>query len=857
MMNLNETILDHPLFDRQIELEQEMRSAGIKRFRDNIDRASKKGTISDTQAGTRLVTASHDKMVEAINAFIQEASSGRAGRKHTAIKYLQMLDDVDVAANLTARCVLDGITKNPMLSQCAFSLGAMIEDEVNSRKFQREMPKAYDKFLGKAKQETLERRKWSHLLFPARLLGVELVEWDQKDKNLLGTKLIELFIQATGLVTMVRVAEGKDNFAYRLEANAETLAWMEEENSRLEGLFPIYMPTIIPPKPWTSPFEGGYWSRVIGALKMVKTHNKAYLNELADRHMPEVYSALNALQDTAWQINTNVLDVMMAVYQTNSEIGEIPRAEKIEPPQKPVWLPENGKMAREEMTEEQLDEFLRWKALAAETHIENAAQIKRRAQFLRTVSVANTFKDEEAIYFPHQLDWRGRAYPVPLYLNPQGNDLQRALLVFANVVPIKDEEDAGWLAIHGAGLWGVDKVSLEDRIAWVHENSDKIVASARDPFECRFWVDADKPWQALAFCFEWAEFCEVGYGFESCLPVQMDGTCNGLQNFSAMLLDEVGGAAVNLIPADKPQDIYQKVCDLVKAQVEKDLDSEAVIKAKFTDENGVEVERVLCTVAEIARGWLPKMSRKVTKRPVMTLAYGAKQFGFTKQVEDDTIKPWRMEDPAGYPFVRSGDDGKTIDYGYQAALYMGRLIWQSVGEVVIAARAAMDWLQEAARITSKEGMPVLWSTPTGFLVSQAYRVPNVKMVETTFNSTRIRLSYRAGEGKIDSRRQAAGISPNWVHSLDASHMMKTINRCNEEGITSFSMIHDSYGTHAGNAWAMAQILRDQFVQMYAEVDVLGRFKEELEHQIGEELPALPPKGNLDLELVRQSPFFFA
>jgi DNA-directed RNA polymerase len=87
--------------------------------------------------------------------------------------------------------------------------------------------------------------------------------------------------------------------------------------------------------------------------------------------------------------------------------------------------------------------------------------------------------------------------------------------------------------------------------------------------------------------------------------------------------------------------------------------------------------------------------------------------------------------------------------------------------------------------------------------------------------------------------------------------MKTIRRCRREGIASFSMIHDSYGTHAGNAWAMARYLREEFVQMYSQVNVLTRFKEELEAQTGEQLPDLPAKGNLDLQQVLDSPFFFA
>lgn len=840
-MTIEQTILDHPHFERQLELEQDMRTSGVQRFRKNVEKASEKGQMTSTMSVNRLVTEAHEKVVKAIDEFLSAARSGKAGRKHVALTFIEKLD-TDTVANLTARVILDEVTRKSNLTKTSIAIGSMLENEFNSRKFEDEMPKAHKKFLKKANKETLDRRRWSHLLYPARLLGVDLEEWNEKERLLVGLKLVDIFIEATGLVERQVVQSARFGTLELLVANEATLRWMETENSRLEHLFPIFMPTIIPPKPWTSPFDGGYYT-AFRRLRLVKTHNVQYLEELANRDLSEVYEAINALQDTAWAVNVEILDVMRTLYDAGTGVAGLPQADKLPLPTRPNWLPsERDKMKVEDMTEEQLEEFKTWKAETHRIHKENAAIQGRRATFLRTLGMAEKFKDEDAFYFPHSLDWRGRAYPLPLYLQPQGNDLQRGLLTFANTVPISDEEDAMWLAIHGAGCWGYDKVDLQDRMGWVLENEAQIIASAENPYDNRFWMGADKgekKWQFLAFCFEWAAFRREGFGYMSSLPIQMDGTCNGLQNFSAMLLDEVGGAAVNLIPADVPQDIYQRVADIVAKQIELDVGS--------IDE----------AVAFLARGWAGKVNRKVTKRPVMTLAYGARRFGFVDQVNEDTVQPWKKDYPEDFPFIAQGDEGKPLDLGYKASQYMGGLIWDSVGEVVVKAREAMDWLQASSQVASKEGLPINWTTPVGFLVQQAYRVPAVKKVDTTFNSQRIVLRYQHGVGKIDSRRQASGISPNWIHSLDASHLMKTIGRCKREGITSFSMIHDSYGTHAGNAWAMARYLREEFVQMYSRVDVLGQFKAELEAQTGEQLPDLPAKGNLDLNQVLDSPFFFA
>ena len=39
----------------------------------------------------------------------------------------------------------------------------------------------------------------------------------------------------------------------------------------------------------------------------------------------------------------------------------------------------------------------------------------------------------------------------------------------------------------------------------------------------------------------------------SSTAVAMDGSCNGLQHYAALALDDPGGAAVNLTPSERPQ----------------------------------------------------------------------------------------------------------------------------------------------------------------------------------------------------------------------------------------------------------------------------------------------------------------
>lgn len=822
MLNNIDEAQAHPLWNEQEALEQEMRSLGIENYRRNAAKAEEKGQATRVAPVRRLMQNSHVQMVAALEGFFAEVEQKKAGRKHLSYPYLKPMD-IDVVAHLTCRVVLDMAAQRKTLTHLAVVLAEALEDECNYLHFREQHKAGALKAAKRVQKVNHARHKKRSIMGTARGLGVEAIEWPKRDMILVGSKLIELFVEACQLVTL-----HKTQRELVVEMTAEAKAWIEKEGRNCELLAPTYMPTIIPPRPWTSPFEGGYWTGRARRLTLVKSPNRAYLEELSEQDMPEVYQGINALQNTPWHVNQSVYDVMAKLWDDGSTGGMVPLVDPQDLPAKPYWLVEGVK--KEDMNPEQMEQFKAWKTACAKVHEENAEEEGKRNAFLRMLWVAGKFKDRAEFFYPYTLDWRGRAYPVSLYLQPQGNDAARGLLEFSEQCPILDQEAADWLAIHGAGLWGVDKVSFAERIQWVKDHETAILASAADPFDNRFWHEADKPWQALAFCFDWAGFQREGFGYLSALPVQMDGTCNGLQNFSAMLLDERGGRAVNLVPADKPQDIYMEVGKVVIAQVEKDAADEA------SDGH------------EMAKLWLGKVTRKVVKRPVMTLAYGAKRYGFTDMVMTDTIRPIQKDDPMAFG-----------NRPFEAGQYMGGLIWDAVQEVVEAAAVAMRWLQEVATIVSKEGLPIYWRTPTGLLVQQNYKLRKMKEIEVTFQKVRLAPRIDAGGDKLDTRKQASGISPNWVHSLDASHMTRTICASNSSGVRSFSFIHDSYGTHAGNTAALAATLREQFVEMYGQGCVLDRFRADLQSMLpeGVVLPPVPPKGSLDLQQVLESPFFFA
>ena len=144
---------------------------------------------------------------------------------------------------------------------------------------------------------------------------------------------------------------------------------------------------------------------------------------------------------------------------------------------------------------------------------------------------------------------------------------------------------------------------------------------------------------------------------------------------------------------------------------------------------------------------------------------------------------------------------------------------------------------------------------------QAYDDTSERRVAIKVGDSILRFTMNEPTGKLDKSRQANGISPNWVHSLDGCALRMSVNRAVKKDVRHFAMVHDSYGVMPTDAPVMAQCLREAFVDMCTSTDVLEDFKQSLSALLSEEqrgnLKPLPSKGTLDITAVLDSVFFFA
>ncbi|MCX4025657.1 hypothetical protein H0A36_20085 [Endozoicomonas sp. SM1973] len=890
----------------QVKLESDMAQEGRDSYIKSTLRAVERGEEGNTAYGNRLVSGMTDELAAAITEWVEAPRKG-PGRHHKALPYLKMLD-ARTAAYITLRMLVDSISKMTLMSATAIKIAEALSLEVAMRNMSQEDKILHKGILTCANKRSQYHRKQYTATYMAEQHGTALHEWDKDINTSVGTVLIELCVSKLGIIE-VALELGKNKQEYTIKPTEACLEWIRKCNAKHLDIATIYQPMVVQPFPWQDPFTGGYLTNNVRPLTFVKTVNKTFLEKLETVEMPGVYEAVNKAQSTAWRINSEILDLLDNLIETESELGKLPPAKDKKPREVPEDFDTNEEAKK------------KWKAHASKVYKDNRSNKSKRLTLLSILQTAKKYACYEKIYFPHQLCFRGRVYSATNgSLSPQGPDYVKALLQFAEGEKLGTQEAADWLAVHVANVWAIDKIDKESfaaRIAWTKANTEMLCRVAENPYDFRQWTDADKPFQAVVAAMEWKGYIENGLDHVSRIPVALDGSCSGLQHLGMALRCKETGKEVNLMPAEKPQDIYQTVIDKVLPELInivgpgwEDLDYPGIIKHA---ENAMEeiynknkskfrIKKPFAEWKEIAKkekkkkdgtlakriapeqeayetyhriiaafAWLNfgydkktgKLSRKLAKNAVMTFAYGSEQYGFTEQLKVRVIK--KAMDEGGSNETFDGiiapvysliwDEGK---YKALSASLLAKLLYKAVTGTVVKAAEGMKWLQEAAKVAAENGKPLHWQTPLGFLVEQNYWKTEDKRTQTSFlGGEKVRFRIQVETSECDKEKQASAIAPNFVHSLDATHLMMVVNKSE---FKNFALIHDSFGTLPSQTQKLYENIKETFYKLYTAKDHFEDLKEQLTKRVkdveGAHLPMTPIKGNLDPQEILNSPYCF-
>lgn len=886
---------------RQVELEKDMLDNGMTKFFATVKRA--KNSPYDGESTTTYGISMLRYYVDTVAYIIKKSIKlykGKPGKTPVAWEYLDG-KDYRLIAYIASKSIIDAISKTMPLTGTAIKIANKVEDNLRL-----DMLKRMDaKYMRSTQNYIKENHKTDRAVMRNLLLSSfdksektpEWQPWPGKHKVHIGIALIQAFVHATsdldknnrpipetGLVQIVSTWKNRTNSQYFICGTHKAALWIRTNMDICKDMHPDFWPCVEPPVSWESPTYGGYHTEAVREKKpLIKTQKRKYIRKMPeDDQAPLVYKTANVLQAVPWELNTIVYNQMRKEFTRRDGI-DMPATEPIEIPKSPLEPTDTKGMTKEEarktkvlarknLTQEQKTAYAEWHDVYLRLSAEERSRISKCMQISRTLGMASKMENEDAFYFVWSQDFRGRFYSACTALSQQGTEKSKSLLKFSRGVRL-GKGGFRHLCLHAAKTYGIDKCSLDERLIWVEENKDAIVATYYEPDDTReFWGRADEPYTFLSICMELGECIQLStderQDFVSHLPVPKDGKCNGIQHFSAMLCDAVSADAVCLSDSEVPQDIYQNTADKVIEYLEKTLKSRKRSGRGYKIGNK-EWEPCGQFDMDMAKAWVEfGVCRKLTKKPTMVLPYGGTKIACRDQVADyinEMVEARRLDDPNYIaPFMKleipedaQGIQANPLKY---ASAFLTNYVWAALDEVVVASRKAMQFLQDIAAVINTEDPGLItWTTPTGFKVITDIRDTKDTLIKT-FLDGQIRLSFKEELEGFDKYKMKSSLAPNFVHSIDSSHLQMAVCSAFDAGIKDFACVHDSFACHAGHADLFDCIIRSTFRELHRDNLLVDFWRQQVKQRphLKEFFPnpSDVQRGDFDLDNVLKSTHFF-
>jgi len=771
--------------DRQFHREIEARQEAVNRLRERTRTAEDRCYASSTVYGSSFLNSGLEAITKEIATKLSHITRGWASDKAAAVMAIKDCDPV-VLALITAKGILDVLgqrkLEKPTYAAVTYHIGNLVFDQILLDQFC-----AKHKDLFESAHSTIHAHKgYSYRVQRYRAAmrkhGIQAARWPTSVKVLVGGWLMDRLAAATGWITTRVVRSSAHKSQTLVVYQPEFLRMKEALMERAEAFAACLWPMLCEPNDWTQDSSGGYLTNELRRLTSLVRSSIPKKRCLLLRES-RALAMLNRLQRVPYRINSRVLEIANFCMERRISVGKFRAEEPTPPPPKP----EPWETAPDE-------EKLAYRRARTQIEDKNSALAQKNYRTAEAVFVANKYK-QEVFWIPWSFDFRGRCYPIPTSLSPQGTDFDKSLIYFQEEGPVNE----WWLAFQVATTYGLDKATMQDRIDWTRNNHDLIDLIASDPEgTVKEWSQAEEPWCFLAAALEYSQCVIHKTKKTSGLPVSVDATCSGLQHLSALALDRTAAEMVNVVPTDKPSDGYAIVAEKAKEILPQHLH--------------------------------PLMNRKLTKRTVMTTPYG---------VTENSARDYIRQELKGVELER-GELQAIVKAVYRFA----------VREVFAGPCASMTFIQKTAGTKIKEGSSTLeWFTPSGFHVIQEYRKNESQPVSTRLLGQRIQtwLNKEWEERQIDLNKAKTAASPNLIHSLDASLLHLVFADCEYP----FTVIHDCVLGRSCDMDQMGKQIRDKFVEIYSQ-PVLQQWAESL----GVEFDETVMQNTLNINDVQESSYFF-
>lgn len=797
----------------QIKFEQEHHSKGMLKGLQQLQDARMQGRSADLPAGKLFLLQNHEKASELIHNAVHKKVRGLHA------KYAVMLRRVPtpVLSLMTLRVLFNACAHPDFqhLQDVIRQLGDALESEYIISVLEDEKPWYLEKIQKQITNEHITSSSFIRRKFITAMMDCDELDVHQwtVDERVGCARLLMDAVWPMGIFWWKKVNSGKGRPYNCIQPSEEMRKYLDDvvEYVRPKMQFP---PMAVPPKDWTSMYEGGYLSEDMQALcpmmttkGLDKTARRWIRDNLAEGKAQEAKDAMNKAQNVPYVVNKKVLEIARAAMSNPHGILGLPAHGEQPKPVFPFPADFDSQLA----SVEELKVLHKWKADMKVWYQSKRQNNGRKIGLHQKLMALLEYAEWDSMYYPTYLDWRGRLY-FRSTLTPQAHDMVKGCLDFKAKYPI-GERGLFWLKAQVAACCGYDKHTPELKAQWCDDNWPVIENFLQNPLEIPA-PEADTAFTLLqaGYALQEALALPDPTKYECSVPVAQDATCSGLQHWSALMLDPIGAKFTNLTDSgrDQKEDIYAEVKSRAQPRIAEFANRKPQIK--YWQEH------------EITRG--------MAKRPVMTYVYSSTLVSTMEYLAADMME-------LGW------DTGNTNLTHRQLATPAGKALRWGVESTVPLAVIGMKYLKKL--VWKAEGM-LRWFSPVG--VPVVNWSDNAEVKSYSILSMGISMcTFRYQTGKYCKQTAQNGISPNFIHSLDSAHLCKVLNAFPHEIIP----IHDSFAVHPHNVDELHRVLREEFIKMYTQEDVLKRLTEN--NVFVEEVPA-PEKGDLDLNEVRTSRFMF-
>lgn len=535
-------------------------------------------------------------------------------------------------------------------------------------------------------------------------------------------------------------------------------------------------PMLNPPDPWSfrnGVLKGGYETF---QYELIRTRDKDIDYSL---YSQKVFDSINYIQSVPWKINFEQVDIIERDLKLPKKEDFItvdyPSDEGCE------WETKTNDPSLSKKEAEKIKEARKVFGEAVELYRAEANDFESEMGKYRAVKlalgIAKQYSEDDVLYFPHSFDFRGRVYPIPVGLSPQGSDAVKSMLEYKDGEKLT-LEGANWAFAYLASLYGEDKLPFEERV----EKGKELLTTS--------YLEADEPYQFLAHQRELLRLLDnPDYEFKG--RIHLDACNSGSQFTSIITGDKSGCLATNVIPTETENG--QERLDAYMLVAEKALELNIEMLEKETDESKL-------LILNVTKNLLEEKGRKICKKPVMVSNYGGTEGGRAEIL-------WNL--------MRELKVDRKLITKANASIF-AKIIGTSIVGTLKGGKEFERYIQKMNNIISRTGQPIKWRTSDGFYVVHKKNkelkwkqfsclVPGARR-KTTINK-------KIFSKDLSSAKMRSSISPNYIHSLDAELLRRIALRMDEYGVEYTDWIHDSFGCHPNYVDMLLDITREELLEL--------------------------------------------